>query len=94
MNGNLFLAIIFLSILVFFIPRSFKYFYSLFLVAGAVALTSAWSFKLLAGSVQIPDMPMTLPFIQSSFVLTVDSLSAFSSLLSHPSLLLLYARDI
>src|SRR5665647_3308633 len=73
----LFLAIIFLSILVFFVPRSLKYFYSLFLLAGTVALTSAWSIKMLTGSVQIPDIELNLPFLQNSFILTVDRLSAF-----------------
>jgi len=77
MNGSLFLAIIFLSILVFFIPRSLKYSYSLFLLAGAVALTSIWSFRLLSGNVQILEIPLNLLFIQNSFILTIDRLSAF-----------------
>ena len=77
MNGSLFTAIIILSILVFFVPRSLKYFYALFLLAGAVALTSAWSYKLLAGSIQVLDIPLTLPFLQGRFILTIDKLSAF-----------------
>ena len=77
MNGSLFTAIIILSILVFFVPRSLKYYYALFLLAGTVALTSAWSYKLLTGSVQIIDIPLTIPFLQSSFILTIDKLSAF-----------------
>ncbi len=94
MNGSLFLAIIILSILVFFIPRSLKYFYSLFLLAVAVALTSVWSYKLLSGSVQILYMPLTLPFLQSSFILTVDRLSAFFIIVINITVLIgfLYAR--
>lgn len=94
MNGSLFLAIIILSILVFFVPRSLKYFYSLFLLTGAVALTSVWSYKLIAGSVQILYMPLTLPFLQSSFMLTVDRLSAFFIIVINITVLIgfLYAR--
>ena len=94
MNGSLFLAIIILSILVFFIPRSLKYIYSLFLLTGAVVLTSVWSYKLLAGSVHILYMPLTLPFLQSSFMLTVDRLSAFFIIVINITVLIgfLYAR--
>ncbi|MFZ0473441.1 MAG: hypothetical protein WAL94_12570, partial [Bacteroidales bacterium] len=62
MNGSPFLAIIILSILVFFIPRSLKYSYSLFLLTGAVVLTYVWSYKLLSGSVQVLYIQLTLPF--------------------------------
>ena len=94
MNGSLFLAIIILSILVFFIPRSLKYFYSLFLLTVAVALTSVWSYKLLSGSAQILYLPLTLPFLQSSFLLTVDRLSAFFIIVINITVLIgfLYAR--
>lgn len=94
MNGSLFLAIIFLSILVFFIPRPLKYFYSLFLLAGAVALTSIWCFRLLSGSVQILDIPLKIPFIQNSFILTVDRLSAFFIIVINITVFIgfLYAR--
>ena len=94
MNGSLFLAIIFLSLLVFFVPRSLKYSYSLFLLAGAVALTSVWSYRLLSGSVQIIDIPLNLPFIQNSFILTVDRLSAFFIIVINITVFIgfLYAR--
>ena len=94
MNGSLFLAIIFLSLLVFFVPRSLKYSYSLFLLAGAVALTSIWSYRLLSGSVQIFDIPLSLPFIQTSFILTVDRLSAFFIIVINITVFIgfLYAR--
>lgn len=94
MNGSLFLAIIFLSILVFFVPRSLKYFYALILLTVAVALTSAWSIKMLTGSVQIPDIALKLPFLQNSFILTVDRLSAFFIIVINITVLIgfLYAK--
>jgi len=94
MNGSLFLAIIFLSILVFFIPRSLKYSYSLLLLAGAVALTSTWSCRLLSGSVQILAIPLNIPFIQNNFILTVDKLSAFFIIVINITVFIgfLYAR--
>ena len=77
MNGSLFLAIILLSVLVFFIPRTLKYLYSLILLTGAIVLTSVWCCKILTGSAGILELPLSLPFLQSSFILTLDRLSAF-----------------
>ncbi len=94
MNGSLFPAIFFLSILVFFVPRSLKYFYSLFLLAGSVALTSIWSYRLLAGAAQVLEIPLNLLFIQTSFILTIDRLSAFFILVVNITVFtgFLYAR--
>ncbi len=94
MNGSLFLAIIFLSILVFFIPRSLKYFYSLLLLAGAVTLTSIWSFRLLSGSVEILAIPLNIVFIHNGLILTVDRLSSFFIIVINITVLIgfLYAR--
>ena len=77
MNGSLFLAIILLSVLVFFIPRTLKYIFSLILLTGAIVLTSVWCCKILTGGAGILELPLSLPFLQSSFILTLDRLSAF-----------------
>ena len=77
MNAVLFLIILFLTFLVFFIPKAYKYYYSLFLLTGAVVLSSVWCFKVLSGSCQVLDIHLDLPAFGNSFILTIDRLSAF-----------------
>ncbi len=94
MNYILFLAILSLSFLVFFIPKSFKYYYSLFLLASGIVLTSVWCFKALTGTDQIPEIRFYLPGIQNGLILTIDRLSAFFIVVINITVFagLLYAR--
>lgn len=79
MSNTLFLIILLLTFPVFFVPRNFKYYYSLLVLAGAIILSSVWladAFSGTPGSVKIVDM--SLPFLQNGLILTIDRLSAFS----------------
>ena len=77
MNAILFLIILSLSFLVFFIPKSLKYYYTLFLLIGGIILTFVWCFGVLTGNNQQLDIQLYIPLFQRSFILTIDSLSAF-----------------
>jgi formate hydrogenlyase subunit 3/multisubunit Na+/H+ antiporter MnhD subunit len=77
MNAILFLIILFLSLPVFIIPKYLKYYYILFLLIGAIIITSVWCFGVLTGSNQILDIRLDLPVVQRPFILTIDRLSAF-----------------
>ncbi|MBN1413556.1 MAG: NADH-quinone oxidoreductase subunit E [Bacteroidales bacterium] len=94
MNAILFLIVLFLTFLVFFIPKTLKYFYTLILLAGVIALSSVLSFKVLLGSDKILDLVVEFPFIHNSLVLTIDRLSAFFAVVVNITVLFgfLYAR--
>lgn len=77
MDALLFVILLFLTFLVFIVPKAYKYFYTLFLLTGTVALSSIWSAKVLFGSLPVPELMIELPVIKSSLVLTLDPLSAF-----------------
>ena len=77
MNAILLLIILFLSFLIFFIPKSVKYYYTLFLLTSGIILTSVWCFGVLNGNNQQIDIQLYISFFHRSFVLTIDSLSAF-----------------
>ena len=77
MNAILFLIILSLSFLVFFIPKSLKYYYTLFILTCGIILTSVWCFGVLNGNNQQIDIQLYISFFHRSFVLTIDSLSAF-----------------
>jgi formate hydrogenlyase subunit 3/multisubunit Na+/H+ antiporter MnhD subunit len=77
MNAILFLIILSLSFLVFFIPKSLKYYYTLFILTWGIILTSGWCFGVLSGNNQQLDIQLYVSLFHRSFVLTIDSLSAF-----------------
>jgi hydrogenase-4 component B len=77
MNAILFLIILSLSFLVFFIPKSLKYYYTLFILTCGIILTSLWCFGVLNGNNQQLDIQLYSSFFYRSFILTIDSLSAF-----------------
>ncbi len=76
-GGLLFIIIISLSLPVFFVPGSLKYYYSLLILAGGIGLTSIWSFNVLSGSIGIADSKLLIPLIHNNFILAIDRLSAF-----------------
>ena len=77
MNALVFLIILLLSLLVFTVPKSIKYYFSLAVLTGCVILSTVWSIEVLFGN--IPEIKITyqLPFILKTFNLTIDRLSAF-----------------
>jgi hypothetical protein len=77
MNAILFLIILSLTFPVFFITKSLKYYYTLFLLTGGIILTSVWCFGVLTGNNQQLDIQLYLSLFQRNFILTIDSLSAF-----------------
>ncbi len=77
MNAILFLIILSLSFLVFFIPKSLKYYYTLFLLTSGIILTSLWCFGVLNGNNQQLNIQLYTSFFNRNFLLTIDSLSAF-----------------
>jgi hydrogenase-4 component B len=77
MNALLFLIILLLSFPVFFIPKSLKYFYTLFLLAGGITLSSIWCFEVFSYGSQIHEIQIELPLLQKGFTLIIDKLSAF-----------------
>jgi hydrogenase-4 component B len=77
MNAILFLIILFLSFWVFFIPRSLKYYYTLILLTSAIVLSSLWCFSVFATDSDSMIIRLDLTVVQSSFILTIDRLSAF-----------------
>ncbi len=94
LNTVLFLVILFLSLLVFFVPGSFKYQFTLALLVCGVILTSVWSAGVLAGGNQLLEIPLSVPTAGSAFILTVDRLSAFFIIVVNITVLVgfLYAR--
>jgi len=94
MNAIVFLIILFLSFWVFFVPKSLKYYYSLLLLTGSIVLSSAWCFKVFAGESNCLIIRLDLLALQSSFILTIDRLSAFFILVVNLTVFtgFLYAR--
>jgi hydrogenase-4 component B len=95
MNALLFLLILSLTFLVFLVPKNYKYYYTLFLLGGAVTLCSVWSFKVLSESGQLPENILEIPILQNSIILTIDRLSAFFIVVVNITVLVgfLYARE-
>ena len=77
MSAILFLLIIFLSFAIFIIPRSLKYYYTLFLLFSIVLLTTFWSFQIFSGSDGLITINAPFDFPGESFVFIIDRLSAF-----------------
>ena len=94
MNAILFLIILSLTFLVFFIPKSSKYYYTLFLLTGAIVLSSVWCFKVFSGNCQVFNIDLELPAFRNSLILTIDRLSAFFIVVINITVLVgfLYAR--
>ncbi len=94
MSPVLFLIIIFLTFLVFIVPGSFKYYYTLLLLTGCIVLTSVWCVGVLSGSSQPLIVNLELPALQKGMALTIDKLSAFFIIVVNITVFIgfLYAR--
>ncbi|HPM93421.1 MAG TPA: hypothetical protein PKZ74_11500, partial [Bacteroidales bacterium] len=75
MNTILFLIILFLSFWVFILPKSYKYYYTLVLLAGGLALSTIWSFRVFDGSDEQLIVRLDFQTFHSSIVFTIDRLS-------------------
>jgi len=72
-----FLIILFLSVVVFTVPKSSKYYFSLAVLTACLILSSVWSIGVLFGNTPEISITYQLPFILKEIVLTIDRLSAF-----------------
>lgn len=73
----LFLAVLFLSVLIFFVPGSVKYFLTLALILLGIVVTTQWSVELMTEGGQIVERTLIKMPEGSIMVLTLDRLSAF-----------------
>ncbi|HNT92145.1 MAG TPA: proton-conducting transporter membrane subunit [Bacteroidales bacterium] len=89
-----FLVILLLSLLVFAVPESWKYYLTLGLIIAGIALTTAWSAGVMSGAAQNREIPLLIPSAGTRIVLVIDSLSAFFILVINITVLtgFLYAR--
>jgi hydrogenase-4 component B len=94
MSGILFLIILSLTFTVFFVSKSYKYYYTLFLIICSVILTSGWCLSAFSSVEQAFTVQFELPALQRVLVLTLDKLSAFFIIVINITVLVgfLYAR--
>jgi len=93
MSAILFLIILFLSVWVFVIPRTAKYYYTLFVLTAGIALSTYWCIDLFSGGLEKQVIPFDFNLL-SNFDFVIDRLSAFFVLVVNFTALtgLLYAR--
>lgn len=72
-----FIIILLLSLVVFTVPKSSKYYFSLAVLTTCLILSSIWSIEVLSGSTPEIRIIYQVPLILKSFVLTIDRLSAY-----------------
>ncbi len=78
MSGSIaFIIIIALSLLIFAVSESLKYYLTLALLLAGAALTTLWSLDILALTAPAGELILFRPAHGPGFVLTLDSLSAF-----------------
>lgn len=89
-----FLVILLLTLPVFAVSRPAKYHYTLALLVAGIALTTAWSLRVLTGAESIKEITLFTPAAGSQIVLVIDELSAFFILVINFTVLVgfLYAR--
>jgi formate hydrogenlyase subunit 3/multisubunit Na+/H+ antiporter MnhD subunit len=94
MNLLIFLAVILLTFLVFAVPVSVRYYFSLFLLTGIIILTSVLSINVLTGTGRSLILTNDASELKSFFVFTIDNLSAFFILVVNITVFVgfLYAR--
>lgn len=95
MSNTLFLIILLLTFPVFFVPKAFKYYYSLLVLAGGIILSSVWLADAFSGTARPVKLDIGLPFLQNGLILTIDRLSAFFLVVINITVItgFLYARD-
>lgn len=90
----LFLAVLLLSLIVFIVPGTRKYYVSLALISAGIAVTTGWSAMALSGDGQPLEIRQYIPVLGNTFALTVDRLSAFFIIVINITVFIgfLYAR--
>jgi hydrogenase-4 component B len=90
----LFIAILSASLPVFFVPKSYKYYYALTLLVCAVTLTSVWAIRVFELSDNRLEINLLPSYAQGTMTLTADRLSAFFIIVVNITVLtgFLYAR--
>ena len=73
----MFLAVLLLSLVIFIVPGTRKYYVSLALICAGIAVTTGWAAVALSGGGQPLEIRQYIPLPGSTFSLTVDRLSAF-----------------
>lgn len=93
-GSTAFLIILVLSLLVYAVPEWLKHYFTLGLLTAGIALTSAWSIGVLAGTGQEYEFPLFASEAGVRMVLVIDSLSAFFILVINFTVLIgfLYSR--
>ncbi len=94
-NSVLFSVILILTLLIFAVPKSLKYYFTLTLVLAGIVLTTSWSYGILSGSDEVRKFMLFPPLYGNGIILTIDNLAAFFILVINITVLtgLLYARD-
>jgi hydrogenase-4 component B len=94
MSVTMFLVILILSFWIFTIPKAVKYYFTLSLLIAGIVISSIWSFKTFTGGPEPYVIRLDLESFQSSFIFTIDRLSAFFILVVNLTVFtgLLYAR--
>jgi len=94
LSAILFLAVLFLSILIFFVPGRVKYFLTLALILLGIAVTSCWSVELMTGDEEVIERALLGYPTGNIMLMTIDRLSAFFILVINITVLtgLVYAR--
>ena len=77
MNAFLFLIILLLTFPVFFIPKSLKYFYTLFLLTSGIIISLIWCFDLVSTGNQILEIQFNLLYLHHGPLFIIDKLSVF-----------------
>jgi hydrogenase-4 component B len=77
MSALIFLIILLLSFVVFPVTKSFKYYFALIILTAGIIISSVWCIEVFTGNGRELKLESQLPILQKSFVLTIDSLSAF-----------------
>ncbi|MCF8367277.1 MAG: NADH-quinone oxidoreductase subunit E, partial [Bacteroidales bacterium] len=77
MGALIFITFLFSALLLFIIPRSLKYIFTLIITAGMVILTSIWSFEAFSAHGHLLEIRFNPAGIIDLPVLSIDRLSAF-----------------
>ncbi|MFH2143020.1 MAG: proton-conducting transporter membrane subunit [Bacteroidota bacterium] len=90
----IFLIVISLSFFLFFVPKSMKYYGTLLLALSVVIISSYWCSDVLFIKGSVLNLKLNIPYIQNSFIIIIDKLSAFFILIINLTVLvgLLYAK--
>ena len=76
-NSTFFFIIPLLSLLIFAVPKSLKYYFTLTLLLAGIVLTTLWSYGILAGADEVREYALFFLPYNTGIILTVDALAEF-----------------